>query len=149
MTDLQFDLSEENGTEPAAFKRRLDAARLQDLLAGCATLTAPVELALSARRQGGQVVFSGSARGEWELPCVRCLGPARAPFRAALEGEAPLSGATFDATEGLRQALHLALPLGPRCRPDCRGLCPECGADRNQGTCGCRPDEFAARRNDA
>ncbi len=35
----------------------------------------------------------------------------------------------------------LALPATPLCRPDCRGLCPRCGADLNLGPCGCAPDD--------
>ncbi|MFZ9580934.1 MAG: YceD family protein [Ilumatobacteraceae bacterium] len=30
------------------------------------------------------------------------------------------------------------MPDSPVCRPDCAGLCPACGADRNGGDCGCR-----------
>jgi uncharacterized protein len=33
----------------------------------------------------------------------------------------------------------LALPMKPLCRPDCRGLCAVCGANRNVVTCGCPP----------
>ena len=36
-----------------------------------------------------------------------------------------------------RDALLLELPMAPRCREDCAGLCPRCGADRNLGPCGC------------
>lgn len=36
-----------------------------------------------------------------------------------------------------RELLALALPVQPVCREDCKGLCPHCGADRNQGPCGC------------
>ena len=50
----------------------------------------------------------------------------------------------------LREVVTLALPVHPVCREDCRGLCPHCGADRNQGDCGCeeaRPaSPFAALR---
>ena len=31
----------------------------------------------------------------------------------------------------LRDTLVEALPLQPLCRPDCRGLCPQCGMDLN------------------
>ncbi len=31
----------------------------------------------------------------------------------------------------------LALPMKPLCRADCRGLCPECGANHNAGPCAC------------
>ena len=34
----------------------------------------------------------------------------------------------------------LALPDVPLCRDDCRGLCPQCGTNRNLGACSCAPD---------
>jgi len=37
----------------------------------------------------------------------------------------------LDLTETVREAISLAEPLVPLCRPDCRGLCLECGADLN------------------
>jgi uncharacterized protein len=43
----------------------------------------------------------------------------------------------LDLGEALREQLLLALPLKPLCREDCRGLCPACGANRNQMDCGC------------
>jgi uncharacterized protein len=33
----------------------------------------------------------------------------------------------------VREAIQLSEPIAPLCRPDCRGLCPECGEDRNNG----------------
>lgn len=36
-----------------------------------------------------------------------------------------------DLTETVRDAIIIDQPLIPLCRPDCRGLCPECGADLN------------------
>lgn len=46
----------------------------------------------------------------------------------------------LDLTEAVRQALMTQLPMRPLCRPDCAGLCARCGADLNEGPCGC-PDE--------
>ena len=43
----------------------------------------------------------------------------------------------FDITEPLREGLLLAEPMQALCKPDCRGLCPVCGADLNDGDCGC------------
>lgn len=42
-----------------------------------------------------------------------------------------------DITEPLREGLLLAEPMQALCKPDCRGLCPVCGADLNDGDCGC------------
>jgi uncharacterized protein len=38
----------------------------------------------------------------------------------------------------IREQFYLALPMKPLCRPDCQGLCPVCGVNRNRETCGCR-----------
>lgn len=40
-------------------------------------------------------------------------------------------------TEPLRESLLLAEPIQALCKEDCRGLCPVCGADLNDGDCGC------------
>jgi uncharacterized protein len=40
----------------------------------------------------------------------------------------------------LWEEFSLALPVKPLCRPDCKGLCPECGKNLNEGACGCSPD---------
>ena len=46
----------------------------------------------------------------------------------------------LDLREALREELLLAVAQFVECRPDCRGLCPECGANLNAGPCGCRPE---------
>ena len=43
----------------------------------------------------------------------------------------------LDLSDTLRQYRLASLPLAPLCREDCKGLCPECGADRNQSACSC------------
>jgi uncharacterized protein len=47
----------------------------------------------------------------------------------------PLDGDVADLEPPLRDAVLLALPLVPLCRPDCAGLCSVCGADLNTGSC--------------
>jgi uncharacterized protein len=43
----------------------------------------------------------------------------------------------IDLSEILAEEVFLSLPMGFLCRPDCKGLCPRCGADLNWGACGC------------
>jgi uncharacterized protein len=45
----------------------------------------------------------------------------------------------------IRQALLLSLPLKPLCSPDCKGLCPSCGANLNEETCDCKAEEMDER----
>ena len=43
----------------------------------------------------------------------------------------------LDITEPLRESLLLAEPIQALCKEDCQGLCAVCGADLNDGDCGC------------
>ena len=54
----------------------------------------------------------------------------------------------MDLTEPVRQALLVAIPMRPLCREDCKGLCPECGANLNYIDCG-HHQEAADNRWDA
>lgn len=46
-------------------------------------------------------------------------------------------GETVDLEPLVREQFVLAVPFSPLCSEDCRGLCPQCGINRNQGTCEC------------
>jgi uncharacterized protein len=46
----------------------------------------------------------------------------------------------LDLEEAVRQSWSVALPMQPLCRLDCKGLCPRCGQDLNEGPCGCGPE---------
>lgn len=118
--------------------------------------TSPVEGEVELRAEGHRLRLVGRVRAEAELSCGRCLGRFRADLEAAVDEwfdphlEAseevvvedgvlvmPLAEPEVDVTEVARQHLLLAVPLAPLCRPDCAGLCPVCGADRNTDPCGC------------
>ncbi|HEV2359043.1 MAG TPA: DUF177 domain-containing protein [bacterium] len=71
-----------------------------------------------------------------------------APVRELVPGDflVPVeAGDMIDVTEVVRQHVVLALPLAPRCREDCPGLCPRCGADLNDGPCDCEPHDLDPR----
>ncbi|MBO0728221.1 MAG: DUF177 domain-containing protein [Acidimicrobiaceae bacterium] len=111
----------------------------------------------------GGVEVSGHVRAPWAGLCRRCLRPvtgeldtavrelyrpaspapkfgaASAPDASEDEETYPLGGDLLDLAPLARDALLLALPLAPLCRPDCAGLCPTCGADLNEGLCACPP----------
>ena len=97
--------------------------------------------------------------GEFELLCARCLTAVPTPLDASfdlifrpggIDAEAGEHAITEDETEigyyeesGLpledvvREQVLLTLPGRALCREDCKGLCPQCGADRNAGNCTC------------
>jgi len=48
--------------------------------------------------------------------------------------------AHLDVEELLREFALLEIPISPICKPDCKGLCPECGQNLNDKDCGHRPE---------
>jgi uncharacterized protein len=142
------------------------SAIVRDLPAEPLDLTAwfsprdPVHVALDADRRGEQITLRGGARVEGQAECARCLAPftfalepefliladrrgSDAPVdEAALEEEGSVlyhDGLELDLSGPLREAIILEVPVVQVCRPDCRGLCPQCGQDLNTGSCSCKP----------
>ena len=63
--------------------------------------------------------------------------------RALQSAGVPIIGTsvdTIEAADQLRETLLLELPEIPRCSADCKGLCPSCGANLNEGACSCEPE---------
>jgi uncharacterized protein len=100
----------------------------------------------------GGYYWHGQFAGSVRLVCRRCL----AEFVAAVDRSVevlfsadpalqddpsvyPLPDALthVDVRPAVREEFALAVDVFPLCRPDCRGLCPRCGADLNAGPCGC------------
>jgi len=106
---------------------------------------------------------SGRASATPVLECSRCLKRFDFPIRdAAIDfdlapehlvnapGEHELGrgdleiefyrGDELEPEDLVREQLLLAIPMVPVHSPDCKGLCPQCGADRNESPCTCRPE---------
>jgi uncharacterized protein len=98
-----------------------------------------LELRLESVVEG--VLVSGDVRAHLEGECSRCLDPVASSQEASFQelflypdqdlddAEAlRLEGDLLDLEPVVRDAVVLALPFQPVCRPDCPGLCAECGA---------------------
>lgn len=101
----------------------------------------------------GRFYFSGKFSGAAEGECRRCLvevqsevaGEAHLLFAESETGDDedpdvfPLAvgrnGTEVDLRPALREQWLLEVPAFVLCRPDCKGLCPTCGANLNQGEC--------------
>ena len=81
--------------------------------------------------------------------CDRCLKECQEEQNLSFEedfhkaGEADdqetlvVDGDAIEITDLVRDTILAAQSLSNLCRPDCKGLCPVCGADLNEGDCGC------------
>jgi uncharacterized protein len=66
-------------------------------------------------------------------------GPAAGSFHGKAAEEDVYAGKVIDLDPLVREQLLLALPGYPVCREGCKGLCPVCGANKNDRECGCDP----------
>lgn len=132
---LQFSLAllKEKGLKKFEGAVQLDAFGAL----GEARLAGPVAVDVTASWNEGNVLLSGTAAGDWELECCRCLARTRSRYSAKIDLVLEEPQETIDALEEVRQTLVLSVPTQPYCKPDCRGLCTQCGADLNVKPCGC------------
>jgi uncharacterized protein len=120
-----------------------------------ATLEIADDLRLAAPIEGEvrSILATAELTTALDERCSRCLAPVATPVHVSLQEEAlpsididtglPVDTAAepdalrlddqheLDLQESVREAISLAEPIVPLCRPDCRGLCPRCGADLN------------------
>jgi uncharacterized protein len=102
-----------------------------------------VEAALTVTRAVTGTVFALDFTARLHGPCVRCLGDAvlEVPIHAReYQAQSPeddemrtpyLVENRLEVSAWARDAVALALPDKILCRPDCAGLCPECGKNLN------------------
>ncbi len=124
-------------------------------------ITRPIHASIRIDKRGGNYYIKIFTATEGSFLCDRCLEP----FERELTGEVMLvyteneelfaegeeedlrlvskSGDEIDLSSDERDAVLLTIPIKRLCREECKGLCPACGANRNNTSCACtaaRPD---------
>ncbi len=101
----------------------------------------------------------GQFAGNFQVPCARCVEPVALSLasdfdlifrpvgvdagpqeRAISAGETEIGYYQKDSLlleDVLREQVLLSLPVRTLCKPDCKGLCPHCGQNRNSQACSC------------
>jgi uncharacterized protein len=112
----------------------------------------PIRLDLRLEALNDGALVHGTVAADWHGVCRRCLtdltGTAvavvdeRYQLRVTDPDAFPITDNQIDLRDAAGQLVLLELPDSPLCRPDCAGLCPSCGVDRNITRCACEaPDE--------
>jgi len=121
-------------------------------------LARPLEVDLTATDVGEGVLVRGTLATTVRQACRRCLDPVERHVREHVDllftepqpgeeevddGEVyplPARGDDLDLTAAVREQVLLQVPEFTLCREECRGLCPSCGANLNDGACECVPE---------
>ena len=144
---------EENGDELQSAAGKVDFRILS-----------PVSADFTLLKTDSEVFIRGVLTSSVKLQCARCLKEFEHKISSRIENIYVLSsgkgkkereheltsedinvnyltGNEIDINTLLLEQLSLDIPMQLVCRPDCKGLCPKCGADLNQARCGCLLEE--------
>ena len=118
---------------------------------GVFPFTTPVRLNGEITNKAGIVSLKAVAAFDFTALCDRCANrftkhlcvPVEHILVSKLNGEdkddfivVPPEG--LDIENLTLEDIYLYLPSKLLCREDCKGVCPTCGADLNEGPCGCK-----------
>ena len=133
------------------FRFQLDLSDLE--FNGKHLISRPVQVEGSVTNHAGALVLEGTASSLLDLACDRCgkefsrekVVELNCLLAAELEDEEHdeiylLEGNEVDLDEVAGTAFILAMDTKNLCSDNCKGLCAKCGADLNNGPCGCRPE---------
>lgn len=133
-----------------------------------ARLASEAKVSGRASMKGAEVTLRGTLGTEVEVACDRCAAAVVAPLEIEFDTSflpaevergvtenvelrkddlsySVYEGGAVDLDELVREQILLALPTRSLCREECKGLCPECGANLNAGECDCARKEIDPR----
>ena len=106
------------------------------------------------------ILVHGKILVDVTLECIRCLAPVKHTLEVELQERfrpPPIHDSSSEqifpiGNEGyidlgpvLRELIIVGIPMHVLCRPDCKGLCSECGQNLNTAPCECQPDTIDSR----
>ena len=122
-------------------------------LGGVFPFTTPVKLEGEIVNTAGIVTVDATISFVLETRCDRCAAEVKLPFEVKMEHGLVSSlndeenddyilveDMKLDIEELTSEDIYLALPGKILCKEDCKGVCMTCGADLNEGPCGCEKE---------
>lgn len=124
------------------------------------TFPKPVRVLGTIKNRAGYIALRAKAEAVYETVCDRCLEPIVKDLTLEYEKGVALSNTLenednddyliavdrqLELDEPMREAIILDFPTKHLCREDCKGLCPKCGKNLNEGPCACSDREIDPR----
>ncbi len=106
---------------------------------------APIALKGTVEKNIGVVRFQGKLTSEVKRVCGKCLKEKNEKLSFDFDWMFDTSGKdAIEPLENVRELLIVERPLVYLCRSECKGLCPHCGIDLNEGACNCKENGYHA-----
>ena len=122
---------------------------LSDIYPDVREFLSPVKVKGTVTSQKDGFLVKGAGSVSVTMLCCRCLKPVPTEVHFELEELFALtgkeqeketetfSGDTICLDQVVERSILTALPMKVLCEDNCKGLCPQCGKDLNEGPCGC------------
>ncbi len=152
--DLRKIFVNDNSSLPIEYE--LDMSSVE--FSGGFPLKKPVKFSGKVFNKASLVGLQAVISYEFDAPCDRCGTSTRREHRIKLdkvlapsiEGEESDSiiltpDMKLDLDELISGEVIVSVPMKHLCRDDCRGICPRCGKNLNEGECDCPKKEIDPR----
>lgn len=154
---MVIDLKKYFQGQQDTLRYELDLSGLE--LGGVKPFCAPVKVEALCRGFAGSVLLELHARYTVSMPCDRCCQTVTQEWERNFshtvvrqlsdeqddDSYVVAPEERLDLDELVREDILLDMPTKFLCAPDCKGLCPKCGKNLNQGPCGCGDREIDPR----
>jgi len=129
-------------------------------------ILSPIKARLRIEKVGTEVLVKGDLTADIKLQCSRCLKDFYSVLTVPVDvvyhpvGELKedkheikveeldmdfYSGEELDLIHLMREQIILNIPMKPLCSDLCKGICPKCGMDLNEGSCSCSGKDIDPR----
>ena len=138
---LYIDEMQEEGREYAG---KLSPEALDLTSEDSVSFHEPLEYDLHASLVSDELLVQGSLEVTATLSCSRCSASYELEVQEPAyfyDQQIDQTTESVDLTEDMRVAIILAFPSHPVCGVDCKGLCPQCGVNKNMNECNCKPPD--------
>ncbi len=114
-------------------------ARALDLETEIIKFDSPIRVRAEVFRITNALSVHLTAEASLRLTCSLCLNDFESNLQKDVNLSYPLEGGqlSIDLDPDIREEIILDYPIKPLCEPGCRGLCPRCGKNLNEGKCNC------------
>jgi len=107
----------------------------------------PVQVRLHLEALSDGIAVTGVATAYWHGECKRCLAPVQESTEIDIDelyqvkvtdpDAFPIDADQLTLLPMVRENILVVVPQFLLCQPECKGMCPQCGADLNEGQCSC------------
>lgn len=145
----------EDGTLPISAEFDLSDTEFS----GVFPIKTPVKITGEILSRTGIVSLNAEISYAYSADCDRCGTPATRQYRFKYgktlvtslangvedDDVIVLKDMKFDLYDFVRTEVILSIPSKHLCREDCKGICPKCGKNLNEGKCDCKSDNIDPR----